>query len=587
MQTVQEVVKYGPQNLTLVVNAFSKMGIRHGPLFSAVSQMTQRSVQKFKSKELGVLAMAFARADVKDKALVASLADEAFYRATVGRVFRRRDKTLDFQSLQQLASALAKMGLRDPRVFHVFTDCAKRLLRKAFDGKGAAAPDSALKSSSDEGPSSSQLLASLALGLSQGGVRDASLNSLLERRLLQQAETFSSLSLAVAASSAIRLGIASRPLYEALMAQAEKRLFHIPVECLVSLLVSFARSRVASNAFLVQSVRRLRMQMLELSPTNLTRVLTALQETDFREPVFLSRASRTLFFRRSELSARCLCGAFSALSKLAVRNERAMQGLQTEVYARLHSLRQDEAGAVLYALMLRALDRQPDKGPTLEAAEEKEETTNSSENGESESERAAAAAPLEVGLVDGLLQKLDESRRSLSTASVFVLQLVHLTLRFLHPEVLEDLSGGGRRLLERASSVNLLSCGSVAQSSRLHRAVSRAFVQAGIPHTSEVQVGPFSLDLVLENRVCIEVDGPQHYYRNTGMLKLNTRLKHRLLKAMGWTLHRITFWEWEQLSSQSQRVLFCALLAKKALGNVPLLEAPAATEDAISTKETS
>ncbi|KAJ8611497.1 hypothetical protein CTAYLR_010483 [Chrysophaeum taylorii] len=56
-----------------------------------------------------------------------------------------------------------------------------------------------------------------------------------------------------------------------------------------------------------------------------------------------------------------------------------------------------------------------------------------------------------------------------------------------------------------------------------------------------------SLDMAQPDTLCaIEVDGPTHYLRSTQrVLNAQTRLKSRLLKALGWGVSRVPSFEWE------------------------------------------
>ena len=61
----------------------------------------------------------------------------------------------------------------------------------------------------------------------------------------------------------------------------------------------------------------------------------------------------------------------------------------------------------------------------------------------------------------------------------------------------------------------------------------------------------YSLDLALASeRVAVEVDGPSHFLGPDGRGPPNgqTLLKRRLLRAAGWRLVSVPFYEWDDLS---------------------------------------
>jgi very-short-patch-repair endonuclease len=66
--------------------------------------------------------------------------------------------------------------------------------------------------------------------------------------------------------------------------------------------------------------------------------------------------------------------------------------------------------------------------------------------------------------------------------------------------------------------------------------------------------GLFSIDLaIIERRIAIEVDGPSHFTTNTLEPLGHTRLRDRLLSAMGWQVVSIPFFEWDGLHQKEQR----------------------------------
>jgi RAP domain len=49
--------------------------------------------------------------------------------------------------------------------------------------------------------------------------------------------------------------------------------------------------------------------------------------------------------------------------------------------------------------------------------------------------------------------------------------------------------------------------------------------------------------------IAIEVDGPSHFYVNSKRYTSYTRLKHRILRSMGYHVVHIPYFEWNSLSS--------------------------------------
>ena len=53
--------------------------------------------------------------------------------------------------------------------------------------------------------------------------------------------------------------------------------------------------------------------------------------------------------------------------------------------------------------------------------------------------------------------------------------------------------------------------------------------------------------------LCIEVDGPSHYYTNTRIMNSSTLMKHRHLKASGWFVISLPYWEWNKFKTVHEK----------------------------------
>jgi hypothetical protein len=88
------------------------------------------------------------------------------------------------------------------------------------------------------------------------------------------------------------------------------------------------------------------------------------------------------------------------------------------------------------------------------------------------------------------------------------------------------------------------------------REVGESLRRLGIPHELEYITadGLFSIDLaIVDRRTALEFDGPSHFTRNTLEPLGHTRLRDRLLSAMGWQVVSIPFFEWGRLHQPEQR----------------------------------
>ena len=92
--------------------------------------------------------------------------------------------------------------------------------------------------------------------------------------------------------------------------------------------------------------------------------------------------------------------------------------------------------------------------------------------------------------------------------------------------------------------------------SNSQREVGDSLRRLGIPHELEYVTadGLFSIDLaIVDRRIAIEFDGPSHFTTNTLEPLGHTRLRDRLLSAMGWHVVCIAFFDWDRLQQTSER----------------------------------
>jgi very-short-patch-repair endonuclease len=91
--------------------------------------------------------------------------------------------------------------------------------------------------------------------------------------------------------------------------------------------------------------------------------------------------------------------------------------------------------------------------------------------------------------------------------------------------------------------------------SESQRQVGESLRRLGVSHKLEYITadGLFSIDLaVVDQRIALEFDGPSHFTRNTLEPLGHTRLRNRLLSAMGWHVVPIPFFDWARLHHPEQ-----------------------------------
>lgn len=84
--------------------------------------------------------------------------------------------------------------------------------------------------------------------------------------------------------------------------------------------------------------------------------------------------------------------------------------------------------------------------------------------------------------------------------------------------------------------------------SSFQKEVARLLVSTGLDWVREYAVDGYTLDaVVVDRRVALEIDGPTHFSRNSGIPLGHTMLKRRYISAAGWRLISVPHQEWEEL----------------------------------------
>ncbi|KAL2335915.1 hypothetical protein Fmac_010361 [Flemingia macrophylla] len=102
--------------------------------------------------------------------------------------------------------------------------------------------------------------------------------------------------------------------------------------------------------------------------------------------------------------------------------------------------------------------------------------------------------------------------------------------------------------------------------SSFQKEVGRLLVSTGLEWVKEFVVDGYTLDAVLiDKKVALEIDGPTHFSRNTGVPLGHTMLKRRYIRAAGWKVISLSYLEWEELQGAFEQVEYLRNILKNHL----------------------
>lgn len=142
--------------------------------------------------------------------------------------------------------------------------------------------------------------------------------------------------------------------------------------------------------------------------------------------------------------------------------------------------------------------------------------------------------------------------------------LVNQCLKVEHPQLQLALRSDLEEKIVRAGKTKRFN---QKMTSSFQKEVGRLLVSTGLDWTREYVVDGYSLDAVLfDQKVVLEIDGPTHFSRNSGVPLGHTMLKRRYITAAGWKLVSVSHNEWEELRGEFEQLDYLREILKDHIG---------------------
>ncbi|CAE7241350.1 AL1 [Symbiodinium pilosum] len=573
---LNNISSFAPQGLSLVAHAYAKLQFKHDALLDKIAATSIRLMDRFKPVHLGNLGYAFGRLQIQNKQLTLCLADEVIYRGTIGKSLQHTSDLYRFplSPLERLAQAFARLSVQDQRLYFVLFDMTRQRVRE-FVGReemkdktgelpGApttadepgfvVAPDGHVPSLSGHG---------LCILLSAFARSQSNFHSLVRwvpRQVTALQGQCSTFQLCNIFNSCSRLGIVNSPMYTELLSFAKSRVPQMSPRALAMLLRGMARAKVSDRNVIRSAVKVISAKLVELDVVDACALFVGCAEMNYRDARFIRLLASVVRARLSEISGSQLTTAFACYAHLRIQHYSWFDAILFELFQRQHELSEKDASNIAYGMLL------------LGAVGWHEQLARKED---------APCYPFDThsGVLYSMLAISNEHRKELNYPAIYQLQIVELYLRLLEPSVYDSMRQELKSFLAKSRKVNVVVDDYMQNSSRLHRRISQWFTRVGLHHRSEVFLGPFMLDMVIGDRVVVEIDGPSHFYRDTNTRTASSLLKHILLSAMGFHVRHLPYQEWQQCGTAVKRTMYCSAFWKDVMSASGLTD-PAGSSDA-------
>ncbi|CDR95387.1 secretory protein, putative [Babesia bigemina] len=280
---------------------------------------------------------------------------------------------------------------------------------------------------------------------------------------------------------------------------------------LTSQQIGFGKSRFLNKHFYDELMKQTEPVLSTLSSSSLMSIVWALNRLQIRETKFLTR-------RISELRVADLIKICNGLGRLDICNPVFKKVISENMVERLQTIYAQDFRNVINAVAM-------------------------------------------IYLYDERTQKYIMERFSKTFICARPQYLHHgittaVAMRVLMPDVWSQLDRNTREFYTRLSTRKIHL--PLNKPSAFHWDVSHALGRLGIAHRNSFYWGCYWIDIgeVEERKNCWFVDGPSCFYTGTTHYTNQVKLQHRVLENLGWSIRRIPWFKWIDLTSNDGKVSY-------------------------------
>lgn len=374
-----------------------------------------------------------------------------------------------------------------------------------------------------------------------------------------------------------RAGIKDKHVWRSYAGQALGHVATANLEELCAMVRALCRADFPKRSLLNAVCRRIRTDSDRLPPRLLAQLLSDLRRLKHLDgPLLLSLlgqvSGKLKDFRSFDLPL-VLC----AFAHASLRNERWIEDVGQELHARRAELIPSEVATAFYSLALLDYGGEGSVTQLLAAIIPRvivdascQELVNF----------AFALVMLDLPAAETLsfvLERLARRSATLDPRQVHALRIVeHCVLlpQALRPALRASLVDNPESAKRSALAVQKIvatvprptaTAKCLVRTSKLQQRLGHFFDKLSVPHLSEEAVGPYLLDFTLPLNIAVEVDGYTHFYAFSRRPTARSKLKFRVLKALGWRVVSLPHFEWLP-RTEDKRLAFLASRIEAAAG---------------------
>ncbi|XXQ31772.1 RAP domain-containing protein [Plasmodiophora brassicae] len=602
---LNKLPEFEPQAVSNTLWAFASAGVRSQPLFDAAARVAARQINKYKPQNISITMWTFAKSKITSPALFAAVSKAAIRRLddfqpnelsnlvwAFTKVGEIGDRTL-FDAVVTSPSVTASLAKFPPQALSN-TVWALASAGVSSDAFFSAVAEAALPQMTAFGQ---QELSNLVWAFAKAGVSSPSLFDAVARSVSVQSDTFGAQALSTIAWAFAKVGVVPETMFQAIAGSAVARIDEFNARDISNITWAFAKGDFLSEPLFDAVAVRCRSCLHEFTPQGVSNVVWAYATSGIAHRDLFDLFAEAVAHRVGEFDPRALSntawayaaagvppdGVFDAIAIAAAEKIKGFAPLEVAnlvwafataevlapslferaaafVSARVPEFDSRELAMILWSFSM--FNIVPDR---LFGRVTRQLVTHASDFAPGDRcmilySMAAVKHPQKeiVENAAQVLAGLDELSDETSLSQIHVWRL-----SLSDSEKAIGLSSYPDAGPLFAKCLDAFRC-QRARKSNLISSVKSAMKKVGLlplfMADTRCQASAYRLHFAYDGKawgkMAIEVMGPGRFIGRSSLMNSRSRLRRRILRAYGWNIIEINYFDWDRLATDEERVAF-------------------------------